>query len=103
MQKTFSSYNELLDFDFSELEPQTSNYLRIIPINGIFPKVKKEFELKKWKIVERHNASSPEILFEITPRWITITIHRMGGLVRRRDFPCLRKDPRAIIQAVFEP
>lgn len=102
MEKTFKSFKELLDFNFSELEPQKSNYLRLIPSDEILPKVREEFEPKKWKIVERHRDSDPGIVFEITPRWMTITIHRKTGFTRRKDFPIFGKNPKDVILDIFE-
>ena len=103
MEKIFKSIEELLDFDFSQLTPQSSNYLLIIPPNGeTLPKVRKEHEPNRWKIVERHGDSDPGIVFEITPRWMTITIHRKTGFTRRKDFPILGKNPKDVILDIFE-
>ena len=96
MEKIFKSIEELLDFDFSQLTPQSSNYLLIIPPNGeTLPKVRKEHEPNRWKIVERHRDSAPGIVFEIT-------IHRKTGFTRRKDFPILGKNPKDVILDIFE-
>ena len=101
MEKIFNSFYELLNFDFTELEPQRSNYLRLIPSDGNLPKVKKEFHYKKWRVVSRRKNYPSRITFETTPRWLTITIHEVSGS-KRNDFNLLKKDPKILIQEIFE-
>jgi hypothetical protein len=105
MEKYFKSYKDLLNFDFSKLEPEKSNYLTLIPVNGILPRLKLGSSLKNWKWVnvEYDQARTPEIFFEITPKWLTTTIIKPTGECRRRvDFELNQKDPKSIIQELFE-
>ena len=98
MEKIFNSFKELLSFDFTKLEPQKSNYLRLIPSDGNLPKVKKEFQPKKWRVITREPKT--EIIFEITPRWLTITIHGLKDSTRE-NFE-INKNPKELIERMFE-
>ena len=97
MEKTFKTFHELLEFDFCNLEPQKSNYLKIIPDDGILPAV----NTKKWRIINHPNRLKPQIVFEITPLWITITIHETK-VSKREDFRLREKIPKDLIQEIFE-
>ena len=102
MQKTFQSLEDLLEFDFSNLEPQKSNYLRLIPNDGVLPTVNKKFHPKRWIATTHQEESASQITFEITPLWVTITIHESKES-RKEDFEALGKDAKSIITEVFEP
>lgn len=102
MKRTFQSFEELLDFDFSLLEPQKSNYLILIPPDGALPIVNKKFHPKRWMAVTHQEESIPKITFEITPLWVTITINESKES-RKEDFETLRKNAKSIITEVFEP
>ena len=102
MKKVFSSFSELLDFDFSQLEPCCSNYLILEPNDGILPTVKKGYYFGKWRVISRSDSDShPTMTIEITPRWVTITIYD-GKSKRKEDFECVRQTPKALIQEIFE-
>ena len=93
------TYQELLNFNFEELEPRT-NYLRLI---GILPKIRKELHPERWRIVEKHNLPHQGIILEITPRWLTVTIHLTArSSVRQTEFNILKKDPKEVILGIFE-
>lgn len=100
MEKTFQSFEELLEFDFSKLEPSKSNYLRLIPTDGILPTVKKEFHPKRWHGITR-DKSNQEILFEITPLWLTVTICEQRE-AKREHFEIRKRDVKSLIREIFE-
>jgi hypothetical protein len=97
--ETFKSIKELLNYDFSQLEPQKSNWFIIRPKNGTFPQLKSN-QLCKWRLISKGNPTdTPQILFEITPKWLTITITKPSGMIRE-DFE-LKQDPKTLIQELF--
>lgn len=100
MEKLFKNFDELLEFDFSKLEPQKSNYLWINLSNGL-PKIKKK---EDWSVRRRSEDLIPKIVFEITPRWLTITIHRGEGKTTIEGNFELKKgmDPKKLIQEILE-
>jgi len=100
MEKIFGDLKGLMEFDFSDLTASMSNYITVLTV----PKVKKNQSFGKWRVVEKpKNISEPMILIEITPRWLTITVYREKGRKSMRiDINCFRKDPKAIIQSIFE-
>lgn len=100
MEKTFKTFHELLNFDFTELEPQKSNYLRLIPSDGILPTINKEFHPKRWRGITQ-NETIPQIIFEITPNWLSITVHETKE-AKREHFELLKKDAKSLIREIFE-
>jgi len=103
MEKIFENFKELMSFDFSELTASKSNYITILGTNGL-PKVRKNQNFNKWRVVERpKNLSKPKISMELTPRWLTITIHpEKNQKSRQIDIDCFKRDPKAILQGIFE-
>ena len=102
MKQTFSNVNELMDFNFSNLTASKSNYLTILGTNGL-PKIRKAQHFNKWRVVEKLNVDEPRILMEITPRWLTITVYQGEELkTRQASFEISRKNPKSVIQEVFE-
>ena len=101
MEKTFKTLPELLDFDFTTLEPQKSNYLRLIPSDGILPSINKEFHPKKWHGIAR-DESVPQITFEITPLWLSVTI-REPKEAKKEHFEIRKRDVKSLIREMFEP
>ena len=103
MEQTFSNVNELMGFDFSKLTASKSNYISVLFSDGL-PKVKKSQHFNKWRVVERPaDASVAKILMEITPRWLTITVYQGKAFkTRQASFDRSKKDPKTIIQEVFE-
>lgn len=99
MEHNFNSIKEVLAFDFTKLEPNKSNYLRVIPKNGKLRNVNNKYEPKKWRMISKR-ATKPEIEFEITPRWLTITISGESE-TRREDFYIFRKDVASVIKDIF--
>lgn len=102
MNKIFKSLEELLNFDFSGLRPQKSNYLKLIPDDGVLPKVNKKFHPERWFGVTYQKEVETEIIFEITPMWVTITIKK-GKESRKENFRITPgKDAKSIIKEIFE-
>ena len=100
MEKVFETLREIMDFDFSKLTPCKSNYLTI----NSLPPFKERQNFDKWRVVAKpQNNIQPKILLEITPKWLTITIHQGGDLSSRRiNIPCYKKDPKSILKGIFE-
>jgi hypothetical protein len=103
MEKVFSNLRELMEFDFSELTAGRSNYITVLAGNGL-PRVRKGQNFSKWRVVERpKDLSEPKVEMEITPRWLTVTVHQGKNLNSRRiDVDRFKKDPKVIIQEIFE-
>ena len=103
MEQTFSNLRELMDFDFSKLTASKSNYVSVRFVNGC-PKVKKSQHFDKWRVVSKlTDTDMPRVIMEITPRWLTITVyHGKTFKTRQASFQISRKDPKAVIQEVFE-
>lgn len=103
MEKVFENLKELMDFDFSTLTASKSNYITILANNGL-PKVRRSQNFSKWRVITKRKGDiEPRILMELTPKWITITVHQGKALKSRIiDIPCFRKDPKIIIQEIFE-
>jgi hypothetical protein len=104
MERVFKNLEELMDFDFSGLTANKSNYLTILANNGCLPSVRKSQNFSKWRVVERpKDLSNPKVLMEITPRWLTVTVHQGNGLSSRRiDVYRFKRDVKEIIQEIFE-
>lgn len=100
MEKVFETLREVMDFDFSKLTPGKSNYLTI----NSLPAFKESQNFDKWRVVAKpQNNAHPKILLEITPKWLTITVHQGGDLSSRRiNIPCHKKDPKSILKGIFE-
>ena len=95
MEKLFRNFNELLEFDFTELEPQKSNYLGVPLSNGLPKRKIKE----GWRTKGKSHDLVPKVIFEISPRWVTITIRGgEGKSIKEKDIECLKKNPKVIIQ-----
>ena len=103
MEKVIENLKELMKFDLSELTPSSSNYFTVLSSNGL-PKVKKNQKFGNWRVVEKpNNVHTPKILMELTPRWLTITVYREKGQKSKRiDIDRFRKDPKVILQGIFE-
>ena len=103
MEKIFENLKELMAFDFSNLTASKSNYITILGSNGL-PKVRKNQNFKKWRVVERpKNINEPKISMELTPRWLTITIYpEKTQKSRRIDIDCFKRDPKSILRGIFE-
>ena len=84
MEKIVKTTDDLLSFDFSQLKPQKTNYVRFIPDNENLPKVREDFE-REMRVSEKNHKKEPEITFEISPRWFTTIIYD-GARVRRNEF-----------------
>ena len=103
MERTFKTLKEILDFDFSSLEPK-SNYISFTPSNGKLPRVRNEFQFKKWRVITRLREATPKIIIEITPKWLTITIHEGNDKeTRRGNFERKRKNPKSISPEIISP
>ena len=105
MNKVFQSFDELLDFDFSELEHR-SNYLNLIPSDGILPKINEEFHPTKWQVRSHPKELEPQIVFEITPKWLIVTFHGLNNTVQnafKLRFKSFENDAKSIIKKIFEP
>ena len=100
MEKVFETLREVMDFDFSKLTPGKSNYLTINSLTAF----KESQNFDKWRVVAKpQNNAHPKILLEITPKWLTITVHQGGDLSSRRiNIPCHKKDPKSILKGIFE-
>jgi hypothetical protein len=100
MEKVFETLREVMDFDFSKLDPCKSNY---ITINSL-PAFKESQNLEKWRVVAKpQDNTHPRILLEITPKWLTVTVHQGENLSSRRiNIPCYKKDPKSILKGIFE-
>ena len=100
MEKVFQTLREVMDFDFSELTPSKSNYLTI----NSLPVFKESQNFEKWRVVAKpQDNDQPRILLEITPKWLTITVHQGGNLSSRRiNIPSHKKDPKSILKGIFE-
>jgi len=84
MEKIFNSFQELLDFNFNELQPGKSNYLKLIPADATLPKVKKEFE-KEMRFAEKNDKAKPQITLEISPTWLTVIIYK-DSYAKKNEF-----------------
>lgn len=103
MEQVFSNLQELMDFDFSELKASKSNYLSVRFVNGR-PRVKKSQRFDKWRVVSKPtDTDMPRVIMEITPRWLTITVYQGKTFkTRQASFEIIRKDPKTVIQEVFD-
>ena len=103
MEKVFENLKELLAFDFSELTASKSNYITILGSNGL-PKVRKSQNFNKWRVVKRPKSIvEPKISMEVTPRWLTIIIYpEKNQKSRRIDIDRFNRDPKVILQGIFE-
>ena len=103
MEQIFSNLQELMDFNFSELKASKSNYISVRFINGR-PKVKKSQHFEKWRVVSKpSDTETPRVIMEITPRWLTITVYQGKTFkTRQASFDRSKKDPKIIIQEIFE-
>ena len=103
MEQIFSNLQELMDFNFSELKASKSNYVSVRFINGR-PKVKKSQHFEKWRVVSKpSDTEMPRVIMEITPRWLTITVYEGKTFkTRQASFEISRKNPKSVIQEVFE-
>ena len=107
MERVFNSFNELLDFNFSELEPSKTNYLRLIPADGELPIVRKEFE-RDMRLSEENDKSLPQITLEICPTWLTVIIYE-HAYAKRKEFELPYRNGyydseylKDLIQKIFE-
>ena len=102
MKKIFENMKELMNFNLSELPPGRSNYISILAKNGL-PHIRESQKFGKWRIVSKpEDVLEPQILMELTPRWLTISIYKEGEKSKRIDIECFRKNSKVIIQEVFE-
>jgi len=101
MEQVFQSFQELLNFDFSELQPQKTNYLKLIPADGILPKIRKSFE-KDMRFEEKNDKTQPQITLEICPRWVAVIIYE-HAYAKKNEFPLENgyDSVLAVIQEVF--
>ena len=102
MEKIFENLKELMNFNFSELPAGRSNYITILTKDGL-PKLREIQNFEKWRIVSKPAEKiETKILMELTPRWLTITIHEEGKESKKINIECFRQDPKEIIQKIFE-
>ena len=102
MDKVLNSLEELLGVKPSDLKPNVSNWILLRPENGILPLVSSEYLFNKWRVLSHSQSAQPEILIEVTPRWVTITIHQGGKKEsRREDFECRYNDFPTLIRKIF--
>jgi len=102
MDKVLHSLEELLEVKSSDFKPNVSNWLVLKPEDGILPSVRSEYHFNKWRVVSHSQSDQPEILIEVTPRWVTMTIHQGGKKEsRREDFECKFHDFPTLISKIF--
>ncbi len=99
MEKVFKNLRELMEADL-EFEASKSNYITVVTE----PKVRKGQNFDKWRVVARpKDLTQPMIMMEITPRWLTITVHQGETQMSRRiDINRFKKDPKTITKGIFE-
>jgi hypothetical protein len=103
MEQVFSNLQELMDFDLSALKATKSNYISVRFINGR-PKVKKSQRFSRWRVVAKPSDTDiPRVIMELTPRWLTVTVYEGKTFkTRQASFEILKKDPKIVIQEIFE-
>lgn len=107
MEKVFQTFKDLVNFDFNELEPSKSNYLKLIPADEKLPTVRKEFE-RRMRFSEKNDKTHPQITLEICPTWLIVIVYE-HAYAKRKEFELPYKNGyydseylRNLIQKIFE-